>query len=284
MKKVVLPLFCVFAAAQVFAQSELENFAEEGRATWEIATSGMWAAHPTLPIGSTPTIRNVATGRETLVTVIGRIPASRDRVIDVSAEAAHAIGLVPGARVQVYFPTNVAPVHAELPGPDTPGLPPGANVTFRNEGTDITISNDGANIVIRNHVIPHSALPEWLARLHGEPAAGVQPATAVPFGAPEGLFEILPVPPALPPHPRVTPGFPDPNSGRVYRLQVGSWENMNGALTAFLQLLGADFSTAHEYSSGAYRVYAIEIPASEVYGAVWRLAYLGFEEIYVWAQ
>ena len=143
MKKIALFVAGLFAAAGIVAaQAELANFlaafVEEGRATWEITEGGLQASHPSLPIGSTPTIRNTATGREIAVTVTGRMPVSTERVIDISADAARAIGLEPGGLVLVYFPPP-----AVVTMPETQPAPHGINIT------------------IHNHVIPHSV---WLQR------------------------------------------------------------------------------------------------------------------------
>lgn len=144
MRRVLLPLACLLAVGVVvLAQAGLESFVEEGRATAELAAGGLQAAHPSLPIGSNPTIRNLATGRVTTVTVTGRISMSAERVVDLSPDAARAIGLEPGGNVRVYFPSTAV---MTTPVPQ-PGASPG-----------------GVNITIHNYVIPLSQLPEWLAR------------------------------------------------------------------------------------------------------------------------
>jgi rare lipoprotein A len=50
------------------------------------------AAHRTLPIGSQIRVFNLDNGRSAVVTVVGRGPFIRGRVIDVSLEAADALG------------------------------------------------------------------------------------------------------------------------------------------------------------------------------------------------
>ena len=235
-------LFAV--AGLVAAQAELSNFVQEGRATWEIAGIGLQAAHPSLPIGSTPTIRNIATGKEIAVTVTARIPVSTERVIDISGDDARAIGLEPGESVLVHFPSPIA----------------------ADSSSEFRTSTHGINITIHNHVIPQSA---WQVRSATE-AGGV----------------LVPNVVSEPPRPvvRVLPGMPDPNSGRIYRLRVGSWPNLNNAFAAFLQLREANFSTVHEYSLGVYNVYASGIPSFEVYYAVQQLGDMGFMEIFVREQ
>jgi len=230
-------LFAVggFVAAQTELANFLATFVEEGRATWGTTIDGLQAAHPSLPLGSTPTIRNPATGREVTVTVTKRIPVSTARVIDISTDAAQAIGLEPGGSVLVRFPS--------LAATSAPALEPQS-------------SPHAINITIHNHVIPLSA---WQQRHLAEPIS------------PE------PSPPAV----RVTPGLPDPASGGIYRLRVGTWSDTDDALIAFRQLRAAGFNTIREYSQDRYRVYASGVPASEVSSVVQQLGGMGFRDIYI---
>jgi len=162
-KRIVLPLVWLFAVGGfVSAQTELASFVQEGRATWEITGGGLQAAHPSLPIGSTPTIRNTLTGKEIAVTITGRIPVSTERVIDISWDAARAIGLDPGGSVKVYFPPAVAIV----PPVDLP---------------------QGISITIHNHVIPQSA---WVARHQLEEA--YVPGLAPHFEPPPPFPRVVP--------------------------------------------------------------------------------------------
>jgi hypothetical protein len=80
---------------------------------------------------------------------------------------------------------------------------------------------------------------------------------------------------------QVIPGFPDPNNGRIYRLQVGSFYSEAGAALAYQQLVSAGFNATWEYSANAYRVLAIGIPASAVYASIYRLGAMGFRQIWV---
>ena len=240
----LLPVLFVVAAGAVSAQAELADFVQAGRATWEILGAGYQAAHPSLPIGSTPMVRNTATGAEVEVAIVGRIPLSGDRVIDVSVDAARAIGLEPGGQVLVYFPP--------------PAVPPAA---LSNPSTDV-LSQHGVNIVIHNHVIPQSA---WMG------------------GA--TLPSVMQAPPE-PPRPavRVTPGMPDPASGGIYSLRVGSWVNMNAAFAAFLQLRDAGMNAINEFINGMYSAYATGIHSTEVAAVVQILGNMGFLDLHVQRQ
>jgi len=61
------------------------------------------AAHRTLPFGTVLEVRNLENGRTTQVRINDRGPFMKDRIIDLSLTAAHAIGMVgPGtARVEL---------------------------------------------------------------------------------------------------------------------------------------------------------------------------------------
>lgn len=51
----------------------------------------MTAAHRSLPVGSQARVVNLDNGRSVVVTIVGRGPFIRGRVIDVSVEAAVAL-------------------------------------------------------------------------------------------------------------------------------------------------------------------------------------------------
>jgi cell division protein FtsN len=80
---------------------------------------------------------------------------------------------------------------------------------------------------------------------------------------------------------QVIPGLPDPNNGRIYKLQVGSFYSEAGAALAYQQLMMAGFSPAYEYSYNVYRVLAVGIPAANVAYSVQRLGSMGFRQIWV---
>jgi rare lipoprotein A len=88
MRAVVLfsAMLCGFGAA---ASSE-----EQGLASYfhYFRHAGLTAAHRTLPVGSQVRVLNLDNGRSTIVTIVGRGPFIRGRVIDVSLEAADALG------------------------------------------------------------------------------------------------------------------------------------------------------------------------------------------------
>lgn len=88
----IVVLSCVFAFAFAFAGGA--SAAEQGQASYFSYSrySGLVAAHRTLPIGSQVRVVNLANGRSVVVRIVGRGPFIRGRVIDVSREAAVALG------------------------------------------------------------------------------------------------------------------------------------------------------------------------------------------------
>ena len=51
------------------------------------------AAHPSLPLNSVVKVTNLSNGRSVVLRVNDRLPAKRDRVIDVSQRAAEELGM-----------------------------------------------------------------------------------------------------------------------------------------------------------------------------------------------
>ncbi len=68
--------------------------AEQGLASYfqYYRYSGLTAAHRSLPVGTQVRVVNLDNGRSAVVKIVGRGPFIRGRVIDVSTEAAVALG------------------------------------------------------------------------------------------------------------------------------------------------------------------------------------------------
>jgi rare lipoprotein A len=76
------------------AQSGIASVYSEGRtATGErVVSSGMTAAHRTLPFGTMVRVTNTSNGRSVVVRINDRGPFVKGRIIDLTPGAAHAIG------------------------------------------------------------------------------------------------------------------------------------------------------------------------------------------------
>jgi hypothetical protein len=79
----------------------------------------------------------------------------------------------------------------------------------------------------------------------------------------------------------VMPGLPNPNSNRVYQLQVGAFSNDNALRVAQqLRSLGYGASMGH-IGNNIFGVSVIGIPAQHVANTIQRLGALGFRQIWV---
>ena len=131
------------------------------------------------------------------------------------------------------------------------------------------------NIVIHNYV--------------GKPQPGQLAEGAMPPGDPS-LPPQTPPPAASQPQPprsqmagnvTVSPGLPDPNSNKRYRLQCGAFTDQNAAAHTFRSLQDAGFSPIYEHSQNFFRVIIADIPASSVASTVQRLGAIGIRQVWV---
>lgn len=110
MKKVFLTILGLcMTAVLCAAQTRQIDFIQRGSATQEMQVDTLTAAHPSLPIGSRARITNPVNNAEIEVTITERIPASADRVIDLSPDAMAALALEAGGAVIVTLPHQPAP-------------------------------------------------------------------------------------------------------------------------------------------------------------------------------
>jgi hypothetical protein len=129
------------------------------------------------------------------------------------------------------------------------------------------------NITIHNYV--------------GKPQPGQMPEGAAPFGALADPSLPPPLPAASPPvrtavgDVMVSPGLPDPNVNKMYRLQVGAFNSQNAAANTFRSLQDAGFNPVYEHSQNFYRVIIADVPASSVASTVQRLGTIGIRQIWV---
>jgi rare lipoprotein A len=80
----------------VHAEGGMASFYRGGKtASGEIAgTSGLTAAHRTLPFGTKVLVTNVGNGRTVVVRITDRGPYRRGRIIDVSRAAARELDMI----------------------------------------------------------------------------------------------------------------------------------------------------------------------------------------------
>jgi hypothetical protein len=80
---------------------------------------------------------------------------------------------------------------------------------------------------------------------------------------------------------RVIPGYPDPNCGKLYTLQIGSYSTANAAGKAEIKMRNNGFNVSQELRSPYYRVVITGVQASTIYALVQRLGAAGVEEVII---
>jgi hypothetical protein len=126
------------------------------------------------------------------------------------------------------------------------------------------------NIVIHNYVgkQPPGGMPVEGNPM--DPANPLPPAGSPPARNSTAVGDVM-----------VMPGLPDPNSNKVYRLQVGSFNSQNAAAHTYRSLQDAGFNPVYEHSQNFYRVIIADIPAASVANTVQRLGAIGIREVWV---
>ncbi|MCL2008712.1 MAG: SPOR domain-containing protein [Treponema sp.] len=132
--------------------------------------------------------------------------------------------------------------------------------------------------------------PAQVEIIQAQPSAPVQvqppPAQVQVQQPPRAETEFLPPQAAEPPLPveiqvTITPGLPDPDNGRLYMLQVGSYTSLNAAENVAGMLISVGFRVVLEQAGINYRVLVMDIPSELVYAAAQRLGSLGITNIWV---
>jgi len=80
---------------------------------------------------------------------------------------------------------------------------------------------------------------------------------------------------------KIIPKLPDPQSGKVYRVQVGAFSRVALAQLCFDRLKSAGFTPAFEKNGSLYRVVISGIKAADVSYAAQRLNNAGFREAWI---
>jgi cell division septation protein DedD len=72
--------------------------------------------------------------------------------------------------------------------------------------------------------------------------------------------------------------MPDPNNGRVYRVQVGAYSSMTGVYNAIQVIKSVGFNGFYEMSGNVYRAVLTRVPSWQMAETVQRLGAAGFRE------
>jgi len=106
------------------------------------------------------------------------------------------------------------------------------------------------------------------------------PPKRVYIQAPPPSSNPAPVQPASPVI-RVIPNLPDPQNGKVYRIQVGAFSQVPLAQVCFEKLRTAGLNPAYEQNGSLYRVVLSGIKAADVSYIAQRLGAAGFTEAWI---
>jgi rare lipoprotein A (peptidoglycan hydrolase) len=117
-------LFAAVSVTICTAQAQLRNFYQEGQASQDIITEELSAHHPSLPLGTQVKVTNPKNGKEVIVVITGRIPASEGRVVDISTGAGQGLGLPSDSRgpviLEVVDTRRTPPRPTVVPPPPPP--------------------------------------------------------------------------------------------------------------------------------------------------------------------
>jgi len=83
---------------------------------------------------------------------------------------------------------------------------------------------------------------------------------------------------------KIIPALPNPHSGKMYRLLIGSYPGAEAAYHVYRQLQAAGFEAVQEQAGAMCQVFAVGISAASVYYAAQRLGAIGFEQVWVYER
>jgi cell division septation protein DedD len=119
--------------------------------------------------------------------------------------------------------------------------------------------------------------------IHQAPSAPAHqaPQAMIQQAPPASVYQVQPPSPALIGSVQVIPGLPDPNNGRNYRLQVGSFSSTEGAAFTMQLARSAGFNVIEERYGTLHRVVATDVPSAMIPSAVQRLGAIGIRQVWV---
>jgi len=143
----LLPGYLLF---NTIAFAQLGERIQRGRATQEMNAEGLSAAHFNIPLDSTVRVTNTENQKEIKAKIIGRIPASSGRIIDLSPEAYNALELKNTTIVMVTYSPPA------LHGPETQNKQNNSEMPRLN--TTLPVFN--LLILDREHCVPDADIED----------------------------------------------------------------------------------------------------------------------------
>ena len=115
MKQLILAVLLGLVISIPTVTSQTSGFSQIGKVSQEMQTEGLFIAHSSLPLNSKAKIVNTSTGKEVEVTVIRQIPASPDRIADISPLVWWELGLTPDINVRIFTSASRKPQNLVIP-------------------------------------------------------------------------------------------------------------------------------------------------------------------------
>jgi len=137
--------------------AQVPGFSQRGRVTQELQVDGLCMAHPSLPLNSKINVLNTLTGKEIEVTVVRNIPASANRIADLSPAAWKELGLTASNDVKISIKAPVPQNSAQSASKQPETVVSNVQQTEKTQETPIQ----------NNQVVQTDPLtdPEFMARL-----------------------------------------------------------------------------------------------------------------------
>jgi cell division septation protein DedD len=267
-----------------------EAFSANEEALWDGRPSlgGIWVAHPDVSGPERVLIRNPATGRETTGALFRRERTMPGPPIQVSSDAAAALGLLAGAPVELRV-VALRRESVEI-APPTSEATPGSLVGGGIEAAPLDAAPAAASTAAASAIAAPSARSRPAARpARATPAPAQPPAPTRPTPAPEAPAAAAPAPaaPATPapaaPAPAATSQAPLTGGSFV---QVGIFSQQSNADGAAQTLRGAGMvPTVREQDSNGSTVWRLLVgpvaTASDRAALLEKVRELGFADAYV---
>ena len=214
------------------------------------------------------------------------------RLLAMEAAMQEELMAAPPAPVTPYIPqaAAVAPENIELiQETQNVAAPPAPHITLPPAPVPFGITGP-----ISPEIMAMLYDPEIMAMLMALEPYAVTPPAHQPDPPVIVTPPVIPYVPPVPPapanqpqpavannQPRVFPALPDPDSGRLYRLQIGAFSTMDAANRMSQLLASVGFSVVQEHNGSIYRVLAVDVPSAMVYPAVQRLGVVGISQVWV---
>jgi hypothetical protein len=302
MKRITLILVCILCINSFVTAQVVSDFYQRGKATQELRDDGLSITHASLPVDEKVTVTNTRTGTAIEVTVIGHIQPSSERIADLSRSVWERLGLTADTDILITTPPvlHTRPAAAEPAPVPTPA--PVAAVPSSSAAPASTPAQNPVTVAVSPATAPVTIVPEQTPAAASMPPLNItfnvyinneeSQSTALSERSPVQATQITPKVDSSPSagtqysylpslEIEVIPRMPNPNSGRVYRLQVGSFYSEASAAALATTVRNAGFNVEIELYGSLHRVVVNGISASSVFSAVQKFETLGIRQVWV---